>query len=589
MRVLRTLPLATLAMLAGFVVLAPPASAHALLERSYPAAGAVLARSPSVMQVYFTETPDPRLSTVALLNSVGRTVPGVGAPVVAADNAQELRVALPRLAKGVYTVNWRTVSKVDGHITNGSFAFGIGVRVPAGASAGQAVSGGSAGSGPDPAAVVGLWLLYWGLALLVAAGATGALVFRWQLPGKAGMVIAAGWLYAAVGLLLMILAEQAAAHVSFSELFAAATGRSLLAQAIALAACGVVALYVALRPAGRRLAVLAAVGAAALFVHAQAGHAEAQSTVRLLNVTDVWLHLLGVAVWVGGLVWLLLGLRGLHDAERVSAVRRFSQLALAAVAVLAVTGVLRAVPEVGSLGALVSTAFGITLLVKTGLFAVLMALAWRNRYRLVPRILQSGAAVPPVTAPGTDGPPNPAETPATASSRRLAWFDAFPPEITGALAIRWLRRSVRSEVTLAAIVLVVAAVLSGLAPASDVEAARQRPGPASVTVTGSDFATTARLRLTVSPGTVGRNRFTVQVLRYDTRSPLPARSVRLEFSLSSNPNVASGLSLTRGNGGIWTGVGTNLSIDGHWAIDVVVEEAATAIDVPLRLRTWQSS
>ena len=67
--------------------------------------------------------------------------------------------------------------------------------------------------------------------------------------------------------------------------------------------------------------------------------------------------------------------------------------------------------------------------------------------------------------------------------------------------------------------------------------------------------------------------------------PLPARGVRLEFSLPSNPNVASSLNLTRGPGGTWTGQGTNLSIDGQWDIDVVVQEAATAIDVPLRLRT----
>jgi copper transport protein len=176
-------------------------------------------------------------------------------------------------------------------------------------------------------------------------------------------------------------------------------------------------------------------------------------------------------------------------------VRRFSQLALAAVALIVVTGVLRAVPEVGSLAGLVSRSFGIALLVKTGLFAVLMALAWRNRYRLVPRI----------------------ERP---------------------LAIRWLRRSVRSEVAVAAVVLVAPAVLSGLPPGSDVQAARQAPGSRSVVVTGSDFATTARVRLTVSPGTVGRNRFQVQVRRYDTASPLPARSVRLEFSLPSNPKSA---------------------------------------------------
>jgi FixH protein len=103
-------------------------------------------------------------------------------------------------------------------------------------------------------------------------------------------------------------------------------------------------------------------------------------------------------------------------------------------------------------------------------------------------------------------------------------------------------------------------------------------------VSGSDFGTTARVRLTVSPGTVGPNRFTIQIQRYDTGSPLPARSVRLGFSLSSNPNVSSSLNLAREADGTWSGQGTNLSINGQWELDVVVQEDTTAIDIPLRLR-----
>ena len=38
----------------------------------------------------------------------------------------ELRVPLPGLPNGVYTVTWRTVSKTDGHVTGGAFAFGVG-------------------------------------------------------------------------------------------------------------------------------------------------------------------------------------------------------------------------------------------------------------------------------------------------------------------------------------------------------------------------------------------------------------------------------------------------------------------------------
>jgi copper transport protein len=578
MRSLRAVLLVAVLALAGVGALASPAEAHALLERSYPAAGSSLLRAPRAMLLFFTEAPDPSLSTASLLDSSGQTVPGVGKPTVVPGNSRELRVGLPRLADGVYTVNWRTVSKVDGHVTGGSFAFGIGVLPPSGDSATRGATGSSL---PAPAAVVGLWLLYWGLALLAAAGATGILVFGRQLPSGAGPVLITGWVYATFGILVMIVAEQAAAGVPFGQLFGTATGRSLLAQAAAVAVCGVATLFAAHRPVGPRLAVLGLAAAGALFVHAQAGHAETQSSVRLLNVADQWLHMLAAGVWVGGLVWLLLGLRGLDGAERASAVRRFSQLAFAAVAVIAVTGVLRAVPEVGSLAALVSTSFGITLLIKSTLFVTLMGVAWRNRYRLVPRVTAPAPVAPRRLSPVMDGTPaDPPEREADTETRSLS---AGVPSPGGAVAS--LRRSVRSEVALAAIVLLVAAVLSELPPASFVEAAGHKAASSSVTVTGSDFATTVRVRLTVSPGPVGLNRFTVRVLDYDSGHAISARGVRLEFSLPANPNVASSLNLARGPGGTWTGQGTNLSIDGQWDIDVVVQQAATGVDVSLRLRT----
>src|SRR5690349_17571628 len=457
MRSLRAVLLAAVLALAGVGVLASPADAHALLERSYPAAGTSLPRAPHVMLLYFTEAPDPSLSTVSLLDSSGQTLPGVGKPTPAPGNGRELRVRLPRLADGVYTVNWRTVSKVDGHVTGGSFAFGIGVLPSAGVSA--AANGGSLGSAPSPAAVAGLWLLYWGLALLAAAGITGPLVLGWRLPGGARIVIAAGWLAAAAGIITMILSERAAAGVPFGELFGAATGRLLLAQAAAVAVCGLAAFDVARRPVGAGLVVLAAAAAGAMFVHALAGHAATPSSVRLLNLTDQWLHMLAAGVWIGGLVWLLLGLRNLDGAARAAAVRRFSQLAFVAVAVIAVTGVLRAVPEVGSLRALVSTSFGVTLLIKSSLFVALMAIAWRNLYRLVPKLAESAPAAPGVLSPvGGGAPADPPERGAGSESRPPG--AGAPPGGAASRAISSLQRSVRSEVVLAAIVLVVAAVLS---------------------------------------------------------------------------------------------------------------------------------
>ena len=316
----------------------------------------------------------------------------------------------------------------------------------------------------------------------------------------------------------MILAEQAAAGVPFAALFRAATGRSLLAQAAAVIVCGLAALLAGFRPAGRRLAVLGAAAAAALFTHAQAGHAETPSAVRLLNVADLWAHMLAAAVWAGGLVWLLLGLRYLDGRARVTAVGRFSQLAFASVAILAVTGVLRAVPEVGSLGALVSTSFGVVLLIKTGLFAVLTGLAWRNRYRLVPRVTGPAVAAPgerPAVMGVTPGRPQAAggapedPPPGNAGAGGRPGRAGPPPGSGGLRAIGSLRRSVRCEVTLAGLVLVAAAVLSGRPPASFVQAVGRQAGRQAaakpITVSGSDFGTTVRVRLMVSPGTAGPN------------------------------------------------------------------------------------
>jgi nitrogen fixation protein FixH len=137
----------------------------------------------------------------------------------------------------------------------------------------------------------------------------------------------------------------------------------------------------------------------------------------------------------------------------------------------------------------------------------------------------------------------------------------------------------------AASILAVTAVLSELPPSSYVLAASKPPAPQRVVTSGSDFATTVRVRLTVSPGTVGTNAFAARVTDYDSGAPVDATSVQLQFSLPSNPDVSSTLDLRRASAGTWTGTGTQLSIDGLWSVDVVVQEPTTSTDVQLRVRT----
>jgi nitrogen fixation protein FixH len=137
----------------------------------------------------------------------------------------------------------------------------------------------------------------------------------------------------------------------------------------------------------------------------------------------------------------------------------------------------------------------------------------------------------------------------------------------------------------AAAILAVTAVLSEIPPSSYVATAAQSQAPQRIVSSGSDFATTVRVKLTVSPGTVGTNTYVARVTDYDTGKPVGANSVELQFSFPGNPNVASSLDLKRAATGTWTGSGTQLSIDGAWNVDVLIQEPAASTDVQLHIRT----
>ena len=126
----------------------------------------------------------------------------------------------------------------------------------------------------------------------------------------------------------------------------------------------------ALRPA-----LVLALGLVA--VPSVAGHALDPGLARVNVAADV-LHVAGAAAWAGVLVGVVA--LPLAPAE----LRRASSLALVAVAVVAVTGIVRASFELLAVSQLWSTGYGRALLVKTALFAALVALGWVNRARLVP-------------------------------------------------------------------------------------------------------------------------------------------------------------------------------------------------------------
>jgi copper transport protein len=531
----------------GVLMMAPgTASAHALVQSSDPADGALLQSAPRQVVVTFTEAPDPHLSSVHVLDQGGKNVES-GPSLAVPGEPRQLRVALSAsLPRGVYTVTWRAVSRVDGHVTAGSFSFGVGMEPGATTSS----VGGAAPPTippPPPLAVVGRWLFYWGLAVLLGGAAGGLLWSHGGLPQGGRVLLVAAWSVAAAGLIAMILAERSLIGVSFGSFLRSGTGRGFVERAVALAVVGLVVANGVAVLGRTTLVVLTAAVAATMLIHARAGHAAVVGSPSWFNVGVQWVHLLAVGVWVGGLPWLVLTLRRTSGEPRARAVRAYSTVAGAALGVVVLTGMSRLLDNVGwphHWNRLFDTSFGLALVVKIGLIGGLVLLGARNRYVNVPRAGEPAGA-------------------------------------------RALSRTVGLELVVVALVLAATAVMSELVPSATVAAStsRQRK-PESVVAAGSDFATTVKVRLTVAPGTVGPNTFEARVVDYDTGRPVPASAVDLAFSLPGRPELGTQrLDLSKRTAGLWAGKGTVLAMEGRWSVTVTVQEPTGGVEVPLTIQT----
>ncbi|MFE7860899.1 copper resistance CopC/CopD family protein [Streptomyces sp. NPDC057403] len=320
------------------------------------------------------------------------------------------------------------------------------------------------------------------------------------------------------------------------------------------------------------LAALTAVAVALALTWAAAEHASAGIQVPLAMTSSV-LHLLAMAVWLGGLTALLVLL---HRTELApAAVARFSRLAPACVTLLVVTGVYQSWRGLGSLNALTQTTYGRLLLAKLAAVVLLLALAWLSRQwtaRLV--AAPAGALVrervpePVGGGPGLPGPDDPAGPFAAPAS-------ADPAE--SAASRRGLRRSVLAEVTVGVVVLVVTTVLTGTLPGRAAAEAEQAPTTAgglpatSVTMIPFDVGTPGghgTVQITLDPGRVGDNSVQAVVFGPDGGiSTVP--ELRLSLTLPARRIGPIDARLTN-LGGYWGTGSLTLPIAGTWTLKATV-------------------
>ena len=320
----------------------------------------MLGSAPTRVRVVFDDNVHPVSGIRAIRNGGGSVLGGEPRIVGGRVLVVPLRAGL---GDGDYTVLWRVLSD-DGHTVSGVLAFGVGGgRAPPQAAL-------SAGNGPSAQDVVSRLLFFAGL--LTAAGAA---CFRFAV-GRVPLRLMLG------AFLLVFIGASGMAHdVSLSTRFGTVI-------AVAAVVSGLGAVLAAVAPVLPRLEPLPFLaGLALLPLPTLAGHSLDRGRPLLEPAVD-FLHVAAASFWLGGLVALALALMGPGDSAPM--LRRFSNVALVSVGVLAVTGVLRAFAELSSLGQLWSTGYGRVLIVKTALLAALVTIGWLNRYRLVPRLSLDG-------------------------------------------------------------------------------------------------------------------------------------------------------------------------------------------------------
>jgi methionine-rich copper-binding protein CopC len=94
--------------------------AHMKLEKSEPAANAVLSKPASYVQVFFTEAPDLKVSKLDLKGPSAKT------KLVQLHVMDRSLMAMVEgdMPDGAYTVSWQAAGK-DGHIQKGDFTFTV--------------------------------------------------------------------------------------------------------------------------------------------------------------------------------------------------------------------------------------------------------------------------------------------------------------------------------------------------------------------------------------------------------------------------------------------------------------------------------
>jgi copper transport protein len=525
------------------LVLVPVAGAHARLITTEPANDAVLEQSPRLVLLRFDEPVESAFGAIRVYDARARRV-DTGEVEQPSDMQVRTRLAR-RLARGTYTATWRVVS-VDGHPISGAFVFHVGAPSanPAGIAA-QVRDGGTPRSVTIAFSIVRT--LDFLLLLLVGGGMLMLITGLGRASGEvrtklSSLLAACAAGLAAIAVAGIVVEGAKAGGLGLGEAFSwdvvSSVLRTRFGEVWVVQAGLALAILVLFVARARMLALIPA--ALLLLTPAASGHASVSGGLAV--VTDV-AHVTAAAVWAGGLAALVLALlwAGRERWElAVSAVPRFSTLAVGAVAVLLVSGTTNGYLQVRALRGLWETTYGQLLLVKIALVLPLLALGLYNNRRAVPRLRERRA--------------------------------------TAAERTRFLRTAA-AELGLMVAIVGVTAVLVSEPPARAEIAPR---GPYATTAQLGDL----ELSLVVDPATAGLNKIRFSLVN-SSGQPADVDEATVSATLARRQIGPIRMEAHPAGRGRFVVHGAQLALAGDWQLRVEIrrgefEATAATVSVPIR-------
>ncbi|GIF73316.1 copper resistance CopC/CopD family protein [Asanoa siamensis] len=368
---------------AVFLAPAAPASAHAVLESTSPAANSIVQAAPPEIVLTFSEGVRQVADKIHVIAPDGSRA-DAGEPEFAGGT---VRIPLKSGgANGTYLVNYRVIS-ADSHPVAGAFTYSVGAPSAAPPTDTNATPV-EESTFLKIAFPVVKYLGYAGLVLLVGPALVLALLWPQRLSREKPARLA--WLgLGLIGFSTVADLFLQAPYTTGGGYFDGVALRDVLASTFGTAHLIRIGVLIAstflLRPllSGRSgtadrvlLVVLGVVGLATWPV---SGHPGASPVPAVSVVVDM-AHLAGMAVWLGGLIMLVAFLFRQAEPRELSAILPvWSRWATLAVTALFLAGVVQALIEISSFGALFKTTYGQLIIAKVVLFGVVLGVAALSR------------------------------------------------------------------------------------------------------------------------------------------------------------------------------------------------------------------